>query len=189
MRIDAVARRQRILAATENLLKTHHNTEVSIERVAESANVGVATVYRNFTDKHKLFMETSLYVLHKVHDRLTRSLDDFHKNPADAFSSAVSDLIDGQIGALAVALAPKDLSSLPAPVMALRNHVRHTCDLLVRRAQEEGIIDPSLSAGEFLAGIMVISRPPIPGILTLDANVTEHLKQRYITALMSTSSS
>ena len=49
-----------------------------------------------------------------------------------------------------------------------------TADLL-SRAQEAGLVDPSLSGGQFMAQLIVITRPPISGVLDLDPDVTDRL--------------
>lgn len=54
-----------------------------------------------------------------------------------------------------------------------------TSDLL-GHAQQAGLADPMLSGAQFMAQLIVITRPPISGVLDLDPQVTD----RLVTALL-----
>jgi AcrR family transcriptional regulator len=53
-RADAARNRRAIMAATERLLAAHSPAEVSVERIAEAAGVGKATVFHRFGSRAEL---------------------------------------------------------------------------------------------------------------------------------------
>lgn len=56
-RADAVRNRRAILAATEELLATHHPREISMEQVAIAAGVGKGTIFHRFGNRMGLMRE------------------------------------------------------------------------------------------------------------------------------------
>jgi AcrR family transcriptional regulator len=56
-RADAVRNRRAILAATEELLATHHPRDISMEQVAVAAGVGKGTVFHRFGNRMGLMRE------------------------------------------------------------------------------------------------------------------------------------
>ena len=56
-RADAVRNRRAILAATEELLATHHPRDISMEQVAVAAGVGKGTIFHRFGNRMGLMRE------------------------------------------------------------------------------------------------------------------------------------
>jgi len=86
LRSDAAERRQAVLAAARRVF-TEEGVDVPIERIAQEANVGRATVHRNFFDRRGLL----LALLDEELDQFARDLldADLERQPMalfDAFS-------------------------------------------------------------------------------------------------------
>ncbi|WP_068801813.1 TetR family transcriptional regulator [Corynebacterium phoceense] len=78
MRADALRRRDALIDAAIELFRTQ-GPEVTLDRVAERAGVGIATLYRNFADKDALaiactermglaFLERQQDINHRLED-------------------------------------------------------------------------------------------------------------------------
>lgn len=180
MRADALARRRQLIDAATDLFCTTHPGEVTLEAVAKKAGVGIATLYRNFADREELMVECASTALGRAVDIAHGALADFAADPAAGWEGFVRGLVDLGVGPLVPALAPAHLTELPPSVNRVRDHLASATAELLRRAQEAGLADPSLTGAQFMAQLIVITRPPITGVLDLDPDVTD----RLVTALL-----
>jgi len=180
MRADALVRRRLLIDAATELFCTTHPAEVTLEAVAKKAGVGIATLYRNFADREELMVECAASALRRAVTVAQQALADFADDPAAAWEGFVRGLVDLGVGPLVPALAPEHLTELPPAVNAVRDELAGSISDLLSRAQEAGLADPSLTGPQFMAQLIVITRPPISGVLDLDPDVTD----RLVTALL-----
>jgi len=180
MRADALVRRRLLIDAATELFCTTHPAEVTLEAVAKKAGVGIATLYRNFADREELMVECAASALRRAVTVAQQALADFADDPAAAWEGFVRGLVDLGVGPLVPALAPEHLTELPPAVNAVRDELAGSISNLLSRAQEAGLADPSLTGPQFMAQLIVITRPPISGVIDLDPDVTD----RLVTALL-----
>ncbi|WPF65180.1 TetR/AcrR family transcriptional regulator [Corynebacterium sp. 22KM0430] len=183
MRIDARERRQRIIDAACDLFRTHHPAEVTMERVAERAQVGIATVYRNFPDREALKLTCALYLLEVVETIELDTLTHLAADPARAehtWRRFVFSLVDLGTGALVPALAPASLSDLGPEGAKHRTLVRQHTQAILDAAARHGLVSPALRAHEFVTQLTVLTRPPVPGVHSLNPEVTSQLVESYL---------
>src|SRR3984957_18448950 len=140
MRADAVRNRERILEAATTLMAIH-GIDVPIDDIADLAQVGVGTVYRNFPTKGALF-EALLMARISPLVAAARSAADAD-DPGDAFVTFVRDLCDefADFKALADAMAASGVD-LSAAKHEISGDLIAAVSTLLQRAQESGRIRP-----------------------------------------------
>lgn len=180
MRADALVRRRLLIDAATELFRTTNPAEVTLEAVAKKAGVGIATLYRNFADREELMVECAASALRRAVTIAQQALADFDADPAAAWEGFVRGLVDLGVGPLIPALAPEHLTELPPTVSTVRDELASATSDLLGHAQQAGLADPMLSGAQFMAQLIVITRPPISGVLDLDPQVTD----RLVTALL-----
>ncbi|MCH6196000.1 TetR/AcrR family transcriptional regulator [Corynebacterium mastitidis] len=183
MRIDARERRQRIIDAACDLFRTTHPSEVTMDRVAERAGVGIATLYRNFPDRQALTRHCTLYLLEVVQRIQSDALARFAADPDHAertWRRFVSDLVELGTGALVPALAPSSMRELGPEGVPHRAAVRKHTQAILRAAAAHRLVSPELAAHEFVTQLSVLTRPPIAGVTRLNPEVTAQLVEGYL---------
>lgn len=98
MRADAKLRRERIIDAACDLMRTTPESAVTLEAVAARAEVGIATLYRNFPTRTDLDVACGLRLLGILGERIetTRSL--FDGDPRTHWDNLVWGLLDYGVG-------------------------------------------------------------------------------------------
>lgn len=81
-RKDAVAHRQLILQTAKNLFNEHGVHPVSMHRIAKTAGIGQATLYRRYAHKGDLCFDILQEYTHKMLDDMNSYLQDNHNAPA-----------------------------------------------------------------------------------------------------------
>ncbi|KQB85859.1 TetR/AcrR family transcriptional regulator [Corynebacterium lowii] len=183
MRTDARERRQRIIDAACDLFRTTHPSEVTLEQVAERAQVGIATLYRNFPDREALTLACSLYLLEVVETIELDTLTQFTATPEhseDIWRRFISAIVDLGVGALVPALAPNSIDDLGPEGGVHRSLVRQHTQAILDTAAQHGLVSPRLAAYEFVTHLTVLTRPPISGVRTLNPDVTSQLVSAYL---------
>nr|WP_152820942.1 MULTISPECIES: TetR/AcrR family transcriptional regulator [unclassified Corynebacterium] len=183
VRTDARERRQRIIDAACHLFRTSHPAEVTMERVAERARVGIATVYRNFPDREALMLTCALYLLEVVESMELDALARFAADPARAectWRRFVFSLVELGAGTLIPALTPDSLEDLSPEGARHRLLVRQHTQAILNAAARHGLVSPALPVHEFVTQLTVLTRPPVPGVHSLNPGVTEQLVEAYL---------
>ena len=65
-------KKQRIMQAAEELFRTRQFHEITMDEIAERADVGKGTIYLHFTDKDDLFLQTALAGFDELCDLVAR---------------------------------------------------------------------------------------------------------------------
>jgi AcrR family transcriptional regulator len=135
-RADAVRNRQAILDAAQKVLISE-GLSLQVTHVAELAGVGVATIYRNFTDRDTLITA----VLSNMADELqvSASADD----PLDALTAAIGAMIER----LSQQRALTDLAT------RWRNHYPDSPSLVNLQQQLGKLLKAAQKAGQVRKGI------------------------------------
>lgn len=175
MRSDARERRRRIIDTACELWRTTNPGEVTLERIAREAGVGIATVYRNFTDRQDLAWAAALTLLERAAAHQEETMAHFAEDPRAAWDGYVHHLVDMGLGTLVPALAPEHLAELPDELHDVRVRTRENMGRMLELAHEHGLMPASLTPDQFITRLTVVSRPPVPGVRELDPDVTEEL--------------
>jgi AcrR family transcriptional regulator len=143
LRADAQRNRERILEAATTLMATQ-GIDVSIDAIAELAQVGVGTLYRNFPTKGALFEALLMARISPLvaEARAAADADD----AADAFISFVRRLSDefADFRALADAMAASGVD-LSVTKQAISGELIEAVSALLERAQAAGKIRPDVT--------------------------------------------
>lgn len=183
MRSDARANRQDLVEAASRLL-AEHGPGMSLRAVAQSAGVGVGTLYRHFPARRDLLAA----VLEKVVARLESIFLEFLAGEAP---------IRGRWDRLARELAAEDLGSLlgardalspqdcpPEEVMdEAEARILALADRAVARAAEAGLVADGVTGADYFSGLLVVTRPPLPGLQAYLTVTQEWLVDVYLRGL------
>ena len=79
---EPVSTRERILEAAERCLERYGIQKTTLADVAEEAGVARVTVYRQFTDRDALFVDTSLFILERRWREIAQKVENL-KDPRE----------------------------------------------------------------------------------------------------------
>lgn len=94
MRADAKVRREKIIDAACDLLRTRPESTVTLEAIAARAGVGIATLYRNFPTRTDLDAACGLRLLNHVEEFIADTLKRFEEDPKAHWEQFVWKLMD-----------------------------------------------------------------------------------------------
>lgn len=157
VRADARRNRARILEAAGAVFAEHGAT-ASTEVVAARAGVAVGTVFRHFPTKPDLLQAVVMDVL----DQLVADVEDLVEDPHPAtdlstFCTRVVEL-SAHNRALFERLAETGTRVHVADALA---RLRPTVDLLLRRAQDAGVVRTDLRSSEFTALLAAVGQAAV----------------------------
>jgi AcrR family transcriptional regulator len=143
LRADAQRNREHILEAATTLMATQ-GIDVSIDAIAELAQVGVGTLYRNFPTKGALFQALLMARITPLVEQARAAAD--AADAGDAFVTFVRQLCDefADFRALADAMAASGVD-LSVTKEAVSGELIEAVSLLLRRAQDAGRIRPDVT--------------------------------------------
>ena len=155
LRADAQRNRARILEAATTLMASH-GIDVPIDEIAELAQVGVGTVYRNFPTKAALFEGLLLARIEPLVSAARAAAES--DEPGDAFVDFVRNLSDefANFKALADAMVASGVD-LDAAKSQISGELISAVSRLLERAQECGRIRPDVTIGDVSAMMAGIS--------------------------------
>ncbi|MCK7636943.1 TetR/AcrR family transcriptional regulator [Corynebacterium pygosceleis] len=182
MRADALERRNRIIDTACELFRLNPET-VPLEIIAEKADVGIATLYRNFPDRGSLLHACGARLFVRAIELQHSVLENFDDDPGGQWLRYVDSLVDMGLGSLVAAFAPDDLTLLPPDVMDLRQRTSKLGDTILAEAKRHGLVEASIRHDTFIIGLLTVSRPPVPGVLSLEPNITANLVEIFLSGL------
>ncbi|MFV0407140.1 MAG: TetR/AcrR family transcriptional regulator [Propioniciclava sp.] len=147
LRADAQRNRQAIICAAARVFAAQ-GTSVTLEHIAETAGVGVGTIYRRFSSVDELASVVLEAKMTQVAEHTERNAERALSQPWEAFRDQVHFLLDQQADDVAlgeVILDPR------ATTDGFQAQVRRTFDaatLLVERVQAAGAIRPDFDASD-----------------------------------------
>jgi AcrR family transcriptional regulator len=156
LRADAQRNRERILEAATTLMATH-GIDIPIDDIAQLAQVGVGTLYRNFPTKSALFEALLMARISPLVDaaRSAAAAED----AGDAFVSFVRNLCHefANFKALADAMAASGVD-LSATKQEITGELTVAVGELLQRAQRAGRIRPDVTISDVAAMMAGISQ-------------------------------
>jgi AcrR family transcriptional regulator len=164
MRKNALANRERILAAAEEVFG-ERGALGSTEDVARRANVGIATVFRHFPTKEALVEAALLRHFAQLNAQATALARE--PDPAPALRRLLATMIE--TGATKLTLATL-VGEPPERVLAAAHELRDTIGGLLERAKSSGAVHPDVSVDEVYVLLRGLSQanaalPPDPATL------------------------
>lgn len=159
MRADARAKRDKLISAALQQIRSRPSSEITLNGIAKEAGVGIATLYRHFPSRTALFHECALVYIDRLDDLLSETLSRFDDNPSGSFESYVWALVDSGVGVLAPALAAEPGSPVSADVVKRRDAFFDHVQELLDRAATHGLVGAGESPNELAAELVVATRP------------------------------
>ncbi len=183
MRADALRRRNALIDATIELFRTQ-GPEVTLDRVAERAGVGIATLYRNFADKDALaiaciermgiaFLERQQDINHRLEDADAAVAQALVHDYAQA-------LLDIGAATLIPVFIPEQLSALDPTLLPELEKLIAGGDLFIARGQAAGVIGPGVTHLEFVTGLLALTRPRTVDLAEYQPDIEARMVDLYL---------
>lgn len=183
MRADALRRRNALIDAAIELFRTQ-GPEVTLDRVAERAGVGIATLYRNFADKDALaiaciermgiaFLERQQDINHRLEDADAAAAQALVHDYAQA-------LLDIGAATLIPVFIPERLSALDPTLLHELENLIAGGDLFIARGQAAGVIGPGVTHLEFVTGLLALTRPRTVDLAEYQPDIEARMVDLYL---------
>ena len=157
MRSDAEANRREILAAAARLI-AEQGLGVSLRTIAQTAGVGIGTLYRHFATREDLLIGLVNSILGDVGAAAERFHDAI--GPLEArWRDFVLDLVNLNVGALAGSLSEDTRLRELDPFIEERGRMMSGIETVLQTARDQGLIAPDVTVPRFLVGIIQFTRP------------------------------
>lgn len=165
MRADAVRRRAALVREGRRLVAAL-GAGVALETVAEAADVGIATLYRNFASRAELLEEVAVAILADLESVTVDSRAALEQEGEEAWRAWGASLVGLDLGALYAALSEEFAPGISARVRQAQDRALGEVDGLFVAAQERGLVDPStsLTPMELVVAVGVVTRPAPPAV-------------------------
>jgi AcrR family transcriptional regulator len=165
VRADALRNREHILRAAGDLLVEVGPT-VPLEAIARRAGVGIATLYRHFSDRTVLLRQVAVDAFRQATEAATAALAE----EPDAFAALaryLHDTIDIRVGMIMATL--HDQLLVDDELYATCHGSAEAQAALVRAAHDEGSLRQDVGAGD-IGLLMIRMTPPLPVGLSPEDN-------------------
>ncbi|WP_347305248.1 helix-turn-helix domain-containing protein [Corynebacterium sp. SA-MJD20WY100] len=183
MRADALRRRNALIDAAIELFRAQ-GPEVTLDRVAERAGVGIATLYRNFADKDALaiacaermgiaFLERQQDINHRLEDADAAAAQALVHDYAQA-------LLDIGAATLVPVFIPEQLSALDPTLLPELEKLIVGGDLFIARGQAAGAIGPGVTHLEFVTGLLALARPRTVDLAEYQPDIEAQMVDLYL---------
>ncbi len=174
MRADARRNRDRVLLAARDLV-LERGPAVPLEEVADTAGVGVGTLYRHFPDRRALLTA----VVHRALTSTAEAAERAGAEEADPFTALARYLREAlELRVSAVLPAVLDVLDLDGEdVAAARARSAAAVEDLVAAAHAAGLLAPDVTVADVGTMLVRISRP-LPG--PLPPEVKDDLARRHL---------
>lgn len=185
MRADALRRRAAIINTASRLLRTHGD-DVTLERIAAEAQVGIATLYRNFPDKTSLILACATHLADEFVERQRKLISAMEFQPAEAADHvrAYADaLLSMELTIAIPAFVPSDLYSLPPALAVKRDELKRNGDRFVELAQRLNEIGPEVTHLEIVVGLLTLARPLKVGVAELQPDIQDRMVDLYLAGI------
>lgn len=175
MRADARAKRDQIIDAALAQFRTLPSSKITLEGIAQDADVGIATLYRHFPSRAVLLDVCATVYIDRLDALLARTLDAFDSDPAGEYERFVWALVESGVGVLAPALAPESEGKVNPTVLERRDAFFANVQELLDRAAAHGLVAPGQTPIELAAELIVATRPIASPIGVLFPDVRDRL--------------
>ena len=181
MRSDAVLRRKKLIDAACSLFRTHPSTTVTLEAIASRAEVGIATLYRNFPTRRHLNVACGIAMLTDIGLLIEELKENFHTDPRAQWDGFVWKLLDVGAWPLVEAIASEDLGKNPE-LAATRAETIEAFQAVLDLVVPAGLVPRGLTPLEFAEEVFVVTRPLDGKLGEEHPDVQHRLVGRLLTA-------
>ena len=173
MRADALIRRERILSSARELFALNGH-DVALDLVAEHANVGVGTFYRNFSSRAELIKAVVISLIGDISAVVDRC-EASGVVPA-TWENFVRDLAGLNLGVFT------DMQGLhqDGDIAAREAETLAKLQDFISKFQIASVIRTSVTAQELIVSIAIITRPQPEAIEKAVPSVRKHLLESYL---------
>lgn len=182
MRADAQRKRQMIIDAATETFRTVPDAHITLEGIARDAGVGIATLYRHFPTRRDLRLACAQNLLDSLDGALAQAVEVFDDDPGQHWESLVWRMVDEGTGMLVAALSEQRSGEFDSRLLAMLDRVMTRLDVLLGKAARHGLVDPELSASEFAAEVIVVTRPQNRTLNELFPDVQARLVRHLLVA-------
>ena len=146
MRRNARANRERILAAAETVFGASGELG-STEQVAESAGVGIATVFRHFPTKEALIEATLVRQFNRLDERAAKLAAE--PDPGEAIRQLIATLIETSSTKLTLLSLVRENGQYPPAVLEATQTLQATITVILARAKNARAVRDDVTVDEF----------------------------------------
>ena len=171
MRKNALANRERILAAAEAVFGTSGELG-STEDVAERAGVGIATVFRHFPTKEALIEATLVRQFDRLNEQASRLAHG--PDPGSAVRQLIVTLVETSSTKLTLISLVGEGGQLTPPVLDATSRVQAAIGGVLARAKAEGAVAEEVTVEEFfllVRGLAQAAASMPAAAVTLDRSI------------------
>ncbi|GAA1412465.1 TetR family transcriptional regulator [Glutamicibacter uratoxydans] len=158
MRSDALRRRELILRTARQLF-AEHGANIAMESIADASNVGIGTLYRNFTARPELVEEVTLDMLRDVKSAAEEAVVRLGEGELNAWDEFLQTLISLNLGALSEALGVQLPATVGGRIMDLQRSTVKVVNQALEMAKQENLIRHDITGNELITGIGIVTRP------------------------------
>ncbi|HAT1549220.1 helix-turn-helix domain-containing protein [Corynebacterium striatum] len=187
MRADALRRRIAIIEAACAMFKRHGNS-VSLEKIAQEAGVGVATLYRNFPDREALIHACAEHMSDGFLVFQNRLIEDFESDPSDAENFVLDyalKLTTMGLTSLIPSFAPEDLDTLPEHLKLKRDALQENGERFIELGKQHEVIGPGVGHLDFVVGILTLVRPRKVQVENYVPDIQKRMLRIYLAGIKS----
>ncbi|QCX27836.1 TetR/AcrR family transcriptional regulator [Nocardioides jishulii] len=174
MRADAARRRARIIDEARRLFAAYGGG-VALETVAEAAQVGIATLYRNFESRSALGDEVAQAILGDMRAAAQEALAGDGAMTAASWDAYVRRLVDLDLGALTAALAEHADDAFSEAVRMSQDVTLAGVEEVLAAARAADCVRDDIGALELVVLIGMITRPQAEAVHRAAPDLVEHL--------------
>lgn len=158
MRADAERRRAALIRQARHLF-AKEGGDVALEAIADSAGVGIATLYRNFESRSVLAEHVVLAILADLDAATAKAATTLADDPERAWRTYVDALVALDLGAFTAALWPHLSTRRNGHLLDAQNRSLAAVDELLVAVREAGLAPADLSALEMVVAVGIVTRP------------------------------
>ncbi|MFD4366892.1 TetR/AcrR family transcriptional regulator [Rhodococcus sp. NPDC058521] len=182
MRADARRRRDTLIHAARDVF-VERGHDAPLDAIAARADVGIATLYRNFPSREELAHAVAETTLSEVGALARDALARFDADPTTAWTQYIDSVVELRMGALVPAIIRSSLDELPPHVLDVREETKTSVSELVFRAQHSGLVREDLDPLEIVLALATITRPLVPFAEAPHPNFTRRLVAIYLAGI------
>lgn len=172
MRADAVVRRGRILDSARELFALRGH-DVALDQVAAHANVGVATLYRNFASREELSRAVAVAIMGDIVAAVDRCENDGLTK--ESWSQFLNELARLNLGAFTDAQGLHDDDDVAKAQQQTLGRVAE----LVRQFVSADVLRPEVKAQDLIVCIAIMTRPQPEAIRKAVPHASDQLLESY----------
>jgi AcrR family transcriptional regulator len=158
LRADARRNEQQLLVAARDLF-VERGAQVPLEDIAGAARVGIATLYRRFSDRRGLARAVALAALEQTH-AAARSARGSHEDPLAALAAYMHAVLDLRTSAVMPELLDQ-LTEDDLQRLEISAAINSIIEELINDARREGLIRDELRFADIGLLLVRLSRPLI----------------------------